>query len=210
MAIRVSLGKFRPRFSLPKWGVRGSLLAAFAVIAGMGLVISAGAGFVFNHLGTTMMDLSARDIPRLSASLQLASQSATLAAQGPGLLASPTEDALNERTKKVQEMQQLAIGKLGDQKPQFNLEIHLPNGDKLYKVLGPHAPNLTANEVNLLHRLWLRFSDAVAPLEIHHHDVVHFALEEVQKEIDEGHEDIVVNRLRAHLEANQKKKTPKT
>jgi hypothetical protein len=39
---------------------------------------------------------------------------------------------------------------------------------------------------------------------------VHFALEEVQKEIDEGHEDIVVSRLRAHLEANQKKKAPKT
>src|SRR2546429_9608318 len=100
--------------------------------------------------------------------------------------------------------------KLGDAKPQFNLEIHLPNGDKLYKVLGPHAPNLTANEVNLLHRLWLRFSDAVAPLEMHHHDVVHFALEEVQKEMEEGHEDIVVSRLRQHLEANQKKKASKS
>jgi len=98
--------------------------------------------------------------------------------------------------------------KLGDPKPQFNLEIHLPNGDKVYKVLGPHAPNLTANEVNLLHRLWLRFSDSTAPLEMHHHDIVHFALEEVQKELDEGHEEIVVNRLRAHLETNQKKRTP--
>ncbi len=117
-------------------------------------------------------------------------------------------------TKESNEEQARQIGeaweKLGDQKPQFNLEIHLPNGDKLYKVLGPHAPNLTANEVNLLHRLWLRFSDAVAPLEIHHHDVVHFALEEVKKEMEEGHEDVVVNRLRAHLEANQKKKAPKT
>jgi len=96
--------------------------------------------------------------------------------------------------------------KLGDPKPQFNLEIHMPTGDKLYKVLGPHAPNLTANEVNLLHRLWLRFSDSIAPLEMHHHDVVHFALEEVQKELDEGHEDDVVNRLRVHLEENQKKR----
>ena len=117
-------------------------------------------------------------------------------------------------TKESNEEQARQIGeaweKLGDQKPQFNLEIHLPNGDKLYKVLGPHAPNLTANEVNLLHRLWLRFSDAVAPLEMHHHDVVHFALEEVQKEMDEGHEDVVVNRLRAHLEEIQKKKAPKT
>ncbi|MGB2589430.1 MAG: APC family permease [Candidatus Acidiferrum sp.] len=98
--------------------------------------------------------------------------------------------------------------KLGDIKPQFNLEIHLPNGDKIYKVLGPHAPNLTANEVNLLHRLWLRFSDVLAPQELHHHDVVHFALEEVQKEIEEGQEDAVVSRLRAHIQANQTKKPP--
>jgi methyl-accepting chemotaxis protein len=94
--------------------VRGSLFTAFAVIAGMGLLISAGAGFVFNHLGNTMMDLSGRDIPRLSASLQLASQSATLAAQGPGLLAAPTDEALAERTKKVKEIQQSAMGKLGE------------------------------------------------------------------------------------------------
>jgi amino acid transporter len=96
--------------------------------------------------------------------------------------------------------------KLGDPKPQFNLEIHMPNGDKLYKVLGPHAPNLTANEINLLHRLWLRFSDLVSPMELHHHDVVHFALEEVQKEMEEGHEEDVVCRLRAHLETNQNKR----
>jgi amino acid transporter len=96
--------------------------------------------------------------------------------------------------------------KLGDTKPQFNLEIHLPNGDKVYKVLGPHAPNLTANEVNLLHRLWLRFSESTAPLEFHHHDVVHFALEEVQKELEEGQEEAVLARLRKHLESNQKKK----
>ncbi len=114
MAIRLSLGRFKPRFKMPKMGLRGSLFAAFAVIAGMALVIAAGAGLVFNHLGSTMMDLSGRDIPRLSASLQLASQSATLAAQGPGVLASPSDEALNERTKKVQEIQQLAMAKLGE------------------------------------------------------------------------------------------------
>ncbi|MCP3386799.1 MULTISPECIES: methyl-accepting chemotaxis protein [unclassified Bradyrhizobium] len=114
MAIRLSVGRFKPRFKMPKWGLRGSLFAAFAVIAGMGLLIAAGAGFVFNHLGSTMMDLSGRDIPRLSASLQLASQSATLAAQGPGLLASPSDEALAERTKKVQEIQQQAMAKVGE------------------------------------------------------------------------------------------------
>jgi amino acid transporter len=119
---------------------------------------------------------------------------------------------LGHSAKESSEEQARQIGdaweRLGDQKPQFNLEIHLPNGDKVYKVLGPHAPNLTSNEVNLLHRLWLRFSDVLAPQELHHHDVVHFALEEVQKEIEDGQEDAVVKRLRAHLEANQSKKKP--
>jgi hypothetical protein len=48
----------------------------------------------------------------------------------------------------------------------------------------------------------------LAPQELHHHDVVHFALEEVQKELDDGHEDEVVKRLRAHLDANQSKRKP--
>jgi len=71
MAARFTIGKFggRPRFLRPQWGVRASLFAAFAVIAGMGLVISAGAGTVLGHLGERMVDLSARDIPRLAASL---------------------------------------------------------------------------------------------------------------------------------------------
>jgi amino acid transporter len=116
------------------------------------------------------------------------------------------KDTTEEQARQIGD----AWEKLGDQKPQFNLEIHLPNGDKIYKVLGPHAPNLTANEVHLLHRLWLRFSEMLAPEELHHHDVVHFALEEVQKEIDDGQEDAVVARLRAHLEANQNKRKPKS
>jgi hypothetical protein len=119
---------------------------------------------------------------------------------------------LGHSAKDTTEEQARQIGdaweQLGDQKPQFNLEIHLANGDKVYKVLGPHAPNLTGNEVNLLHRLWLRFSEMLAPQELHHHDVVHFALEEVQKELDEGHEDEVVARLRAHLNANENKRKP--
>jgi hypothetical protein len=46
-----------------RFGVRGSLFAAFAVIAGMAIVISAGAGLMLGRLGGTMVDLSGRDIP---------------------------------------------------------------------------------------------------------------------------------------------------
>jgi methyl-accepting chemotaxis protein len=116
MAARFTIGKpgRRPfKFRLPRFGIRGSLFAAFAVIAGMALVISAGAGMVLRHLGGTMVDLSGRDIPRLAASLQLSAQSASLASQGPALLASSSEDVLNERVGKVKQTQKLTLDTLG-------------------------------------------------------------------------------------------------
>ena len=113
MAFRLGLGRVFG-FLRPRWGVRGSLFAAFAVIAGMAIIISAGAGLVLRHLGGTMLDLSGRDIPRLAASLQLSAQAASLAAQGPALLAAQNDDALGERTKKLKELQQQTMQKLGE------------------------------------------------------------------------------------------------
>jgi methyl-accepting chemotaxis protein len=116
MAARFKIGKlgWLFKFLRPRWGVRGSLFAAFAVIAGMAIVISAGAGIVLGHLGATMIDLSGRDIPRLGASLQLSAQSASLASQGPALLASRSEEALNERARQMKETQAVALEKLGE------------------------------------------------------------------------------------------------
>jgi hypothetical protein len=108
------LGRSLVGFLRPRWGVRGSLFAAFTIIAGMTIVISGGAGMVLRHLGETMVDLSGRDIPRLAASLQLSAQSATLAAQGPALLTSQSQDALTERTTKMKQIQQVTQERLGE------------------------------------------------------------------------------------------------
>jgi methyl-accepting chemotaxis protein len=116
MALRFEIGGLKRyfRFSRTKLGIKGSLFAAFAVIAGMTIVISAGAGMVFRHLGGTMIDLSGRDIPRLAASLQLAAESASLSSLGPALLASPNAEALGERAKKMKQTQQIALARLGE------------------------------------------------------------------------------------------------
>ncbi|HEY3678032.1 MAG TPA: HAMP domain-containing methyl-accepting chemotaxis protein [Bradyrhizobium sp.] len=113
-AFRFSIRKFNLGRLRPRWGVRGSLFAAFAVIAGMAIVISTVAGLVLGQLGKAMEDLSGQDIPRLAASLQLAAQSASLASQGPALLASRSADALAEHSKKMKETQQVALAKLGE------------------------------------------------------------------------------------------------
>jgi methyl-accepting chemotaxis protein len=115
MALRLSFGiSGLFGFLRPRWGIRGSLFAAFAVIAGMAIIISAGAGLVLHQLGGTMVDLSGRDIPRLAASLQLAAQSASLASQGPALLVSQNDEALNERIKKMNEIAKGTQDKLGE------------------------------------------------------------------------------------------------
>ena len=115
MALPSTSGKLR-KSSLRRlrWGIRGSLFAAFAAIAGMAIVISAGAGMVLGELGEMMVDLSGRDIPRLAASLQLATQSAALASQGPALLASRSEEVLPERIRAMKATEEIALGKLGE------------------------------------------------------------------------------------------------
>jgi len=102
----------------------------------------------------------------------------------------------------------LAWERLTDPRPQFNLEIFMPGGTREFFMLGPHAPHLTANEVKLVHQLWLQFNEQVAPAyELHHHDVVHFALNEVEKELAEDKLQEVITRLKQHLEDNKARRT---
>ena len=146
MAFRFSIGKFRLKRILPEWGIRGSLFAAFAVIAGMAIAISAGAGWMLNHLGDGMTNLGGRDIPRLAASLQLQAQSASLASQGPALLASRDEAMLKERAAKVKETQAGVMAKLGeiarlgaDKEIVANLTETVKNIDDMINSLGSAA-----------------------------------------------------------------------
>lgn len=106
-------GKFgRLRVARPRFGIRGSLFAAFAVIAGMAILISAGAGAILGQLGQMMTDLNSRDIPKLTASLELATASESLASQGPMLLAASDVETLNRRAQRMRETHKTAVDKL--------------------------------------------------------------------------------------------------
>jgi amino acid transporter len=93
----------------------------------------------------------------------------------------------------------LAWERLADPKPEVALQFYFPTGQDEIFYLGPHAPHLTPKEIDLLHGIWLELSNEVAPDEIHHHDVVHFALEELEHDINNSERREVVNRLRRHL-----------
>ena len=113
MKVKSVSGKFgRIRLSRPRWGIRGSLFAAFAVIAGMAILISVGAGAILGQLGQMMTDLNGRDIPKLTASLELATASESLASQGPMLLAANDAETLKRRAQRMRETHKVAVEKL--------------------------------------------------------------------------------------------------
>jgi amino acid transporter len=94
----------------------------------------------------------------------------------------------------------LAWEHLPEPKPQLALEIYTKGGQEHISYLGPHAPRLTPKEIDLLHSIWLELSNEVAPEELHHHDVVHFALEELQNELSNSNRKEALAKLRAHLQ----------
>ncbi|UTD26632.1 methyl-accepting chemotaxis protein [Bradyrhizobium sp. WD16] len=110
-SLPLSIVRWRPRLWL-RFGLRGNLFLAFAIIAGMAIVISAAAGILLGRLGGTMESLSGRDIPRLAASLELSALSESLSSKGPALLAAKDEASRDELTRSLKDTQAAAMAKL--------------------------------------------------------------------------------------------------
>src|SRR5262245_24497334 len=102
----------------------------------------------------------------------------------------------------------LAWERLPDPKPEVALQFYFPTGQDQVFYLGPHAPHLTPKEIDLLHGIWLELSNEVAPEEMHHHDVVHFALEELQSEMNNSKRQEVMSKLRRHLQRIRDRQAP--
>jgi amino acid transporter len=97
----------------------------------------------------------------------------------------------------------LAWERTPEPRPRIALEIFTPSGTEQIFYLGPHAPRLTPKEIDLLHKVWLELSDRLPGEEIHHHDIVHFALTEIERKINEPRKNGILTRLRGHLDEIQ-------
>ncbi len=102
----------------------------------------------------------------------------------------------------------LAWEKLPEPKPQLTVEIYSPYGQQEIFYVGPHAPHLTPNEIDLLHNLWLECSARLGEEEIHHHDIIHFALTEIQRRLRGDEEAETLERLKQHLGKIRSRRIP--
>src|SRR6516162_1253493 len=80
----------------------------------------------------------------------------------------------------------IAWERMPEPRPRVTLELFTPSGQEQVFYLGPHAPRLTPKEIDILHKVWLDLSDRLPGKELHHHDIVHFALSEVEREMADG------------------------
>ena len=75
--------------------------------------------------------------------------------------------------------------------------IHFADGHVEKFSLGAHPPNLTPEDVERIHQLWVAAVKAVGP-NVHHRDVVAAALDSLEGEFHTNRER-VVERLRRQL-----------
>jgi len=93
----------------------------------------------------------------------------------------------------------MAWERLSQPKPHLSIEIYAKNSERLFFSLGPHAPRLTENQIELVHSLWLRCGEALGSEELEHNDIVHFALLELERQIEGRTRDEMLESLKRHL-----------
>jgi hypothetical protein len=71
---------------------------------------------------------------------------------------------------------------LPEPKRQFTFYVIKPDGEALSFHIGPHAPTIQPDEVQLVHRLWLNLRRDPSMRSLHHSDIVTYALSRMASE----------------------------
>jgi amino acid transporter len=80
---------------------------------------------------------------------------------------------------------------LPEPKRQFNYCVVAPNGDVKVFYIGPHAPSLSSEDVQLVHRLWLNMRRDPAAADLHHSDIITYALTRLAGQYAREKQDIL-------------------
>jgi hypothetical protein len=95
---------------------------------------------------------------------------------------------------------------LPEPKRQFNFYVVYPDGQSKVFYIGPHAPNLSPDDVQLVHRLWLNMRRDPSVSDLHHSDIITYALTRLAGQYAREKDDILRD-LRtyraAHLSGDQ-------
>ena len=75
---------------------------------------------------------------------------------------------------------------------QVAFKVIEPNGNEHVVHLGAHAPHLTEDDVNLIHKLWIQVTNIPSRRKVHHRDVVRVALNRLERDL-RGESDVMLD-----------------
>ncbi|HEY6332205.1 MAG TPA: APC family permease [Blastocatellia bacterium] len=95
------------------------------------------------------------------------------------------------------EEQSRAVGKAWERLPeaprrQIKFIIYEPDGKLDTFFLGAHAPDLTDDDIDLIHRIWVQVSKSPTRQRVHHRDVVRVALNRLDRDL-KGRSDVMLD-----------------
>ncbi|HEV2137053.1 MAG TPA: APC family permease [Terracidiphilus sp.] len=80
---------------------------------------------------------------------------------------------------------------LPGKKRQFNFYVVAPDGQVKVFYIGPHAPALSADNIQLVHRLWLNMQRDASLQGLHHSDIITYALTRLAGQYARNKDEIV-------------------
>jgi nucleotide-binding universal stress UspA family protein len=94
----------------------------------------------------------------------------------------------------------LAWERLPEPRHAFSLEITNPDRPSVYVNLGPHPPRLWPEDVDRLHRIWLRLcANSGVGSRLHHRDVVGVALRRLEHDIENSRQNDILDSLKSEI-----------
>jgi hypothetical protein len=90
--------------------------------------------------------------------------------------------------------------RLPEPRPRVTLEVIGPDESSHEYPLGPHAPRLRSQDLELMHKLWLEVTRDPKLAGAHHYHVVALALEELQRELETDQRAKLLQRLEEEMQ----------
>lgn len=75
---------------------------------------------------------------------------------------------------------------------QVAFRVIAPNREEQVVYLGAHAPNLTEEDISLIHKIWIQVSNVPSRRRVHHRDVVRVALNRLERDL-RGQSDVMLD-----------------
>jgi hypothetical protein len=90
--------------------------------------------------------------------------------------------------------------RLPEPRPRLVMEVCAPDGTVREFALGPHAPRMRPQDVELMHKLWLNITADPKYAGAHHYHIVALALEELQRELSTEQRAELLQKLQEEMD----------